>query len=92
MADISAAEPGAGNERLTEALDGAGAGWCNAGMEDLVAWIQGLFRDCSARAPFGIGWELDRGEAPLTATVKPAECSTARIKLRGDTQDRGSAS
>jgi hypothetical protein len=33
-------------------------GWCNPLMEDLVAWMQGLFDDCSFRAPFGIGWDL----------------------------------
>jgi len=53
-------------------------------MDDLVAWIQGLFQDFSVRAPFGIGWELDRDEPPLAATVTPADCSTARIALRRD--------
>lgn len=53
-------------------------------MDDLVTWIGGLFGDCSVRAPFGIGWDLDRAEPPLTATVTPADCSTARIVLRRD--------
>ena len=53
-------------------------------MDDLVAWIEGLFGDCSVRAPFGIGWDLDSAEPPLTATVTPADCSTARIVLRRD--------
>lgn len=43
-------------------------------MTDLVLWIQGLFDDFSVRAPFGIGWELDRADPPLTATVTPADC------------------
>jgi hypothetical protein len=53
-------------------------------MADLVAWIEGLFEDCSARAPFGIGWDLDRPEPPVTATVTPADCSTAQIVLSRD--------
>jgi hypothetical protein len=53
-------------------------------MDDLVAWIQGLFDDCLFRAPFGIGWHLDRAEPPLTATVTPADCSTGRIVLSRD--------
>lgn len=53
-------------------------------MDELVAWIGGLFGDCSVRAPFGIGWDLDRAEPPLTATVTPADCSTAHIVLRRD--------
>ena len=53
-------------------------------MDDLVAWIRGLFGDCSVRAPFGIGWDLDRAEPPLTAKVTPADCSTAHIVLRRD--------
>ncbi len=36
------------------------------------------------RAPFGIGWDLDRAEPPLTATVTPADCSNAHIVLRRD--------
>jgi hypothetical protein len=36
------------------------------------------------RAPFGIGWDLDRADPPLTARVTPADCSTARIRLRRD--------
>jgi hypothetical protein len=50
-------------------------------MDELVVWIQGLFDDCVFRAPFGIGWHLDRAELPLIATVTPADCSTARIVL-----------
>lgn len=53
-------------------------------MEDLVAWIEGLFDDCMFRAPFGIGWHLDRAEPPITATVTPADCPTARIVLGRD--------
>jgi hypothetical protein len=53
-------------------------------MDDLVGWMQGLFDDCSFRAPFGIGWDLDRADAPVTATVTPADCSTARIVLTRD--------
>jgi hypothetical protein len=53
-------------------------------MDDLVVWIQGLFDDCSCRAPFGIGWDLDRSEPPVTATVTPADCSSARIVLARD--------
>lgn len=53
-------------------------------MDDLVAWIQGLFDDCSWRAPFGIGWHLDRADAPVTATVTPADCSSAQIVLNRD--------
>jgi len=54
------------------------------GMDDLVPWIEGLFGDCSVRAPFGIGWYLDRAEPPVTATVTPADCSSARIVLSRD--------
>ena len=58
-------------------------------MDDLVVWMQGLFDDCSVRAPFGIGWDLNRAEAPLIATVTPADRSTARIMLsRDDTLGR----
>lgn len=53
-------------------------------MDDLVVWIERLFDDCLFRAPFGIGWHLDRAEPPLTATVTPADCSTARIVLSRD--------
>lgn len=57
---------------------------CNGCVDDLVGWIQGLFADCAVRAPFGIGWDLDRADPPLTARVTPADCSTARIRLRRD--------
>ena len=53
-------------------------------MDDVVDWIQGLFEDCSFRAPFGIGWHLDGSEPPITATVTPADCSTAQIVLDRD--------
>jgi hypothetical protein len=53
-------------------------------VDDLVGWITGLFADCAVRAPFGIGWDLDRADPPLTARVTPADCSTARIRLRRD--------
>jgi hypothetical protein len=53
-------------------------------MGDLVVWLQEVFEDCSFRAPFGIGWDLDRAYAPVTATVTPADCSTARIVLGRD--------
>jgi hypothetical protein len=59
-------------------------GWCNTPVDDLVVWIQGLFDDCSFNAPFGIGWDLDRAEPPVIATVTPADCSTARIVLGRD--------
>ena len=49
-----------------------------------MAWMQGLFADCTARAPFGIGWDLDRAEPPLIARVTPADCSTAHIRLCRD--------
>jgi hypothetical protein len=58
--------------------------WCNVRMDDLVAWLRGLFHDFSVRAPFGIGWELDRAEPPLTATVTPADGWTALFRLTGD--------
>ncbi len=53
-------------------------------MDDLIRWIEGLFEDCSVRAPFGIGWHLDRAEPPITAIVTPADCSGARIVLNRD--------
>jgi hypothetical protein len=53
-------------------------------VNDLVAWIGALFGDCSVRAPFGIGWDLDRAEPPLTATVTTADRSTAHLVLRRD--------
>jgi hypothetical protein len=59
-------------------------GWCNTPMDDLVVWIQGLFDDCSCRAPSFIGWDLDRAEPPVTATVGPVECSSAQIVLNRD--------
>lgn len=58
--------------------------WCNVLMDDLVAWIDGLFDDCAFRAPFAIDWHLDRGEPPLAAAVTPADCSTAWIVLDRD--------
>jgi hypothetical protein len=61
-----------------------GVEWCNTWVDDLVAWIQGLFDDCSCRAPFGIGWDLDRAEPPVTATVTPADCSSAQVTLVRD--------
>jgi hypothetical protein len=51
---------------------------------DVITWIQGLFDDCSFRAPFGIGWHVDRSEPPITAFVTPADCSTAQIVLARD--------
>ena len=59
--------------------------WCNARVDDLMGWIQGLFADCAVRAPFGIGWDLDRAAPPLTARVTPADCTTGRIRLYRDT-------
>ena len=53
-------------------------------MDNFAVWMQGLFDDCSFRAPFGIGWDVDRVDAPVTATVTPADCSTARIVLSRD--------
>jgi hypothetical protein len=53
-------------------------------VDDVVDWIQELFDDCSFRAPFGIGWHLDRSEPPLTAFVTPADCSTAQVALSRD--------
>jgi hypothetical protein len=53
-------------------------------MDDLVAWIEGLFDDCSFRAPFGIGWHLDQSEPPITATITPADRPTAEIVLSRD--------
>ncbi len=53
-------------------------------MDDLIEWMQRVFEDCAARAPFGIGWDLDRAEPTVTARVTPADCSTARIVLRRD--------
>jgi hypothetical protein len=53
-------------------------------MDDLVTWIHGVFEDCSIRAPFGIGWNLDRAEPPVIATVTPADCSTATVVLTRD--------
>jgi hypothetical protein len=58
--------------------------WCNVRMDDLVAWLRGLFHDFSVRAPFGLGWELDRAQPPLTATVTPADGWTALFRLTGD--------
>jgi hypothetical protein len=54
-------------------------------VDDLVAWIGGLFDDCAVRAPFGIGWNLDRAQPPLTATVTPADGPTGTIRLARDT-------
>src|ERR1700757_4509292 len=53
-------------------------------MDDLIGWIQGVFEDCSFRAPFGIGWHLDRAGPPITAIVTPADCSSARIVISRD--------
>jgi hypothetical protein len=53
-------------------------------VDDLVGWIEGLFGDCSARAPFGISWDLDRAEPPLTARVTPADHPTTHVALRRD--------
>jgi hypothetical protein len=53
-------------------------------VDDLLVWMQGLFDDCSCRAPFGIGWHLDRAEPPVTATVTPADCSSAQVRLIRD--------
>jgi hypothetical protein len=53
-------------------------------MDNLVVWIQGLFDDCACRAPRFIGFELDRAEPPVTATVRPVECSSAQIVLNRD--------
>lgn len=53
-------------------------------MDDLVIWIEGLCDDCACRAPFRIGWHLDRAEPPITATVTPADCSSAQIVLSRD--------
>lgn len=53
-------------------------------MDDLVAWLQGLFRDCRCRAPFGVGWQLDRAEPPLSATVTPADRAPGQIAMSRD--------
>ncbi|HTW13450.1 MAG TPA: hypothetical protein VME01_11945 [Solirubrobacteraceae bacterium] len=54
-------------------------------MQELVAWISGLISDCTARAPHGLGWQLDRAQPPLTASLTPAECPTVTVTLSGDT-------
>ncbi len=51
------------------------------GRVDVVAWIQRVFDDCLARAPFGVAWELDGADPPLTAFVTPPECGTGQIRL-----------
>lgn len=53
-------------------------------MEDLVAWIESVFDDCAARAPHGIGWDLDRAEPPVTARITPADGPTGHVVLRHD--------
>ncbi len=53
-------------------------------VDDVVEWIRGMFDDCFARSPFGVGWSVDRAEPPLTATVTPADCSTGQFVLRRD--------
>jgi hypothetical protein len=53
-------------------------------VDDVVEWIKAMFDDCQMRAPFGVGWSLDRAEPPLTATVTPADCSTGQFVLRRD--------
>ena len=53
-------------------------------MDDLVGWIEGLLADCSARAPFGVSWDLDRAEPPLIARVTPADRPTTHVALRRD--------
>jgi hypothetical protein len=58
-------------------------GCCNTPV-DVITWIQGLFDDCLFRAPFGIGWHLDRSEPPITAFVTPADCSAGQIVLARD--------
>lgn len=58
--------------------------WCNQGMDDLVEWITRLFGDCCARAPFGVGFELDRAEPPLLATVAPADMPSGHVALDRD--------
>jgi len=53
-------------------------------MDDLVAWIESVFDDCAARAPYGIGWDLDRAEPPVTARITPADGPTGHVVLRHD--------
>jgi hypothetical protein len=52
-------------------------------MEDLVAWIEGLLDDCAARAPFGIGWQLDQSELPIRVVVTPADHPAGEMVLSG---------
>jgi hypothetical protein len=53
-------------------------------MSDLVVWIRLLFSDCLARSPFGVGWELDRAEPPLIASVMPADMPAGHVRLDRD--------
>lgn len=53
-------------------------------MGDLLGWITRLFDDCLARAPFGVGWELDSAQAPLVASVMPADLPPGQVLLDGE--------
>ncbi len=53
-------------------------------MSNLVDWISRLLEDCSARAPFGIAFELDCARAPLVASVTPADMPAVHVRLDRD--------
>jgi hypothetical protein len=53
----------------------------------VVERLTRLFDDISVRAPFNLGWSVDRVEAPLIVRVEPADWPSSSAELLGDSAE-----